>query len=144
MERRQPKRPPNETWHTRASKTIYLVMHQMMPPSAKRTRSDKSVGTDFRYAVEFSKIKRTPTKAARPSRGQPDQRYPVRSAVSNPLVPVLPEPAKASSARTRYRIWMKGVAALAHRAIRQQGQRYRWMTGRSTRRVGTAATASPL
>src|ERR1700712_2095771 len=78
-----PKRPPNETWHTRASKTIYLVMHQMMPPSAKRTRSDKSVGTDFRYAVEFSKIKRTPTKAARPSRGQPDQRYPVRFAVSN-------------------------------------------------------------
>ena len=37
--------------------------------------NDKSVGTDFRYAVEFSKIKRTPSKAFQPSPGQPDQRY---------------------------------------------------------------------
>ncbi len=39
--------------------------------------NDKSVGTDFRYAVEFSKIKRAPSKAFQPSPGQPDQRYPI-------------------------------------------------------------------
>ena len=57
-----------------------------MPPPPKRTRSDKSVGTDFRYAVEFSKIKHAPSKAARPSRGQPDQRYTELLRVSTRLV----------------------------------------------------------
>jgi hypothetical protein len=116
MERRQPKRPPNETWHTRASKTIYLVMHQMMPhPREEEMKGDKSVGTDFRYAVEFSKIKRTPTKAARPSRGQPDQRYPVRFAVSNRSSrPPRTSPKRASP--TCYQVVVKGVAALASRA----------------------------
>jgi len=57
-------------------------MHQKKPDT-KRCRAHKSVGTDFRYAVEFSKIKRAPAKASQPSWGQPDQRYPVRFAVSN-------------------------------------------------------------
>ena len=79
--------------------------------------NDKSVGTDFRYAVEFSKIKRAPSKAFQPSPGQPDQRYPVRSAVSNPLVPVLlGSRCEASSAETRFQVLVKGVAALASRA----------------------------
>ena len=42
-------------------------------------------GTDFRYAVEFSKNRRTPSTASRPSQGQPEPRYPVRSGLSNPV-----------------------------------------------------------
>lgn len=117
----------DETWSTRASTSNTpkkehpkhnLVMHQMMPTHHKNgCMNDKSVGTDFRYAVEFSKIKRAPSKAFQPSPGQPDQRYPVRSAVSNPLVPVLlGSRCEASSAETCFQVLVKGVAALASRA----------------------------
>jgi len=46
------------------------------PHPAKKGCRHKTIGTDFRYAVEFSKIKRTPKKAFRPSQGQPDEHYP--------------------------------------------------------------------
>ncbi len=40
-------------------------------------------GTDFRYAVEFSKNGRAPSPVSQPAWGQPCKHYPVRSAVSN-------------------------------------------------------------
>src|ERR1700712_5301633 len=79
--------------------------------------NDKSVGTDFRYAVEFSKIKRAPSKAFQPSPGQPDQRYPVRSAVSNRSSRSFSAPAaRRAPPRPVWRGLGEGVAALASRA----------------------------
>ena len=53
-----------------------------LPPRSGR-QNNKSVGTDFRYAVEFSKNGRTPSPVSRPAWGQPWKHYPVRFAVSN-------------------------------------------------------------
>ena len=96
MESGHSKKEADETWSTRAStssapKEAHKLISRNAPNDVHTPRrgyaDDKSVGTDFRYAVEFSKIKRAPNKASQPARGQPDQRYPVRFAVSNPLVP---------------------------------------------------------
>jgi hypothetical protein len=54
------------------------------PPSRQQaTPAPEQNGTDFRYAVEFSKYGRTPATTARPSWGQPWKHYPARFAVSN-------------------------------------------------------------
>src|SRR5664279_772046 len=52
------------------------------------TPAPEENGTDFRYAVEFSKNGHTPTAAFRPPWGQPAKRYSVRFAVSNLPVPL--------------------------------------------------------
>src|SRR6478609_10309151 len=92
--KRTPRRACDETWSTRASTTtppegalqFNLVMHQMMLCSREvGSRDNKSVGTDFRYAVEFSKYGRTPATTARPSWGQPDRLYRLTSATPNRL-----------------------------------------------------------
>ena len=53
------------------------------PPPQKGRQNNKSVGADFRYAVEFSKYGRTPAPVSQPAWGQPWKHYPVRFAVSN-------------------------------------------------------------
>ena len=61
-----------------------LVMHQKMPcPREVGDRTHKTIGADFRYAVEFSKNGRTPAPVSQPAWGQPCKHYPVRFAVSN-------------------------------------------------------------
>src|SRR6476469_5817047 len=56
--------------------------YEALPPRSGR-QNNKSVGTDFRYAVEFSKYGRTPAPVSQPAWGQPWKHYPVRFAVSN-------------------------------------------------------------
>jgi hypothetical protein len=68
-----------------------LVMHQMMLCPAKWVQSDKSVGADFRYAVEFSKYGRAPLEVSRPPPGQPDLRYRLGSTTPNRLCPAVPD-----------------------------------------------------
>ena len=53
------------------------------PHRQQATPAPEQNGTDFRYAVEFSKYGRTPATTARPSWGQPWKHYPARFAVSN-------------------------------------------------------------
>ena len=75
----------DETWSIRASKSL----SRNAPNDVRTPRSgctdDKSVGTDFRYAVEFSKYGRTPSAASRPPPGQPDLRYRLTSTTPNRL-----------------------------------------------------------
>src|SRR5699024_5099328 len=42
----------------------------------------KKIGTDFRYAVEFSRNGRAPFSTSRPIWGQPDLRYPILPSAS--------------------------------------------------------------
>ena len=103
----------DETWSTRASTTtpkrccnFNLVMHQMMPCSREvGCRDDKSVGTDFRYAVEFSKYGRAPLEVSRPPPGQPDLRYRLGSTTPNRLCPAVPDSRRR---RMRRRIRSRG------------------------------------
>ena len=73
-----------------------LVMHQMKPcPREVGDRNHKSVGTDFRYAVEFSKNGRAPSAVSQPAWGQPDLRYRLASTIPNRRSPAVPDsPAK--------------------------------------------------
>ena len=61
-----------------------LVMHQRnaLPPRSGR-QNNKTIGADFRYAVEFSKNGRTPLEVSRPPPGQPDLRYRLASTIPN-------------------------------------------------------------
>jgi len=81
----------DETWSIRASKSL----SRNAPNDVRTPRSgctdDKSVGTDFRYAVEFSKYGRTPSAASRPPRGQPDLRYRLTPTTPNRLGPPPPD-----------------------------------------------------
>jgi len=81
----------DETWSIRASKSL----SRNAPNDVRTPRSgctdDKSVGTDFRYAVEFSKYGRTPSAASRPPQGQPDLRYRLTSTTPNRLGPPPPD-----------------------------------------------------
>src|SRR6478735_6020030 len=66
-------------------------MHQMMLCSREvGSRDNKSVGTDFRYAVEFSKYGRAPLEVSRPPPRQPDLRYRLGSTTPNRLCPAVP------------------------------------------------------
>ena len=86
----------DETWSIRASKSL----SRNAPNDVRTPRSgctdDKSVGTDFRYAVEFSKYGRTPATTSRPFWGQPWKHYAVRFAVSTarPSSPLPPLPVR--------------------------------------------------
>jgi hypothetical protein len=81
----------DETWSIRASNSL----SRNAPNDVRTPRSgctdDKSVGTDFRYAVEFSKYGRTPSAASRPPQGQPDLRYRLTSTTPNRLGPPPPD-----------------------------------------------------
>src|SRR6478672_4595994 len=110
--KRTPLKACDETWSTRASTTtpegvpqFNLVMHQMILCPAKWVQSDKSVGADFRYAVEFSKYGRAPLEVSRPPPGQPDLRYRLGSTTPNRLCPALPD---SHRRRTRHRVRSHG------------------------------------
>ena len=75
--------------------------------------NDKSVGTDFRYAVEFSKIKRAPSTASQPSPGQPDQRYPISLRVTTRRISGSWAPIRASSELSVLPEWNFGFGCLA-------------------------------
>jgi hypothetical protein len=82
-----------------------LVMHQMMLCPAKWVQSEKSVGADFRYAVEFSKYGRAPLEVSRPPPGQPDLRYRLGSTTPNRLCPAVPDSRRR---RVRRRLRCRG------------------------------------
>jgi hypothetical protein len=75
-----------------------LVMHQKMPcPREVGDRTHKTIGADFRYAVEFSKNGRTPLEVSRPPPGQPDLRYRLASTIPNRLRLPIPTPWQGAS-----------------------------------------------
>ena len=92
-----------------------LVMHQMMLCPAKWVQSEKSVGADFRYAVEFSKYGRAPLEVSRPPPGQPDLRYRLGSTTPNRLCPAVPDPPRRrrASPPPLSRRWIIGVSPWA-------------------------------
>jgi hypothetical protein len=61
-------------------------------PEGRRRGVDESYiyGTNFRHAVEFSRSGRTPSRLSRAGQGQPELRYLVGSAGSNPAPPSFP------------------------------------------------------
>ena len=75
---------------TRADRSGQFLLHQR---NHHRTRQKPGLtrilinqfGTDFRYAVEFSKNGRTPFRTFRSVLGQPDLRYGLLLGLSNPL-----------------------------------------------------------
>jgi len=83
------------------------------PPHGQQTTPAPELnGTDFRYAVEFSKYGRTPATTARPSWGQPWKHYPARFAVSNlpdPIPSAAPSPAHQQS--TPCGVDLRGIVA---------------------------------
>src|SRR6478752_6460087 len=65
--------------------------NEALPPRSGR-QNNKSVGTDFRYAVEFSKYGRAPLEVSRPPPGQPDLRYRLSAVIPNRRFLPIPTP----------------------------------------------------
>jgi hypothetical protein len=111
-----PKRPPNETWHTRASKTIYLVMHQMMPhPREEEMEAINQLALTFGTLLSSQRSNAHPQKPLDLLGGNliNATRSDSRCQTARPGPADLTE---ASSAPTCYQVRVKGVAALASRA----------------------------
>ena len=79
------------------TKLVTAVRHQNLRHHKGSSKPQRqTIGTDFRYAVEFSKYGRTPATTSRPSWGQPWKHYAVRFAVSTarPSSPLPPLPVR--------------------------------------------------
>jgi hypothetical protein len=75
---------PGKSWHPEGACLTKGTVDEIAGTSPHSLADGALLSfVDFWHAVEFSRIKRTPSPALRPAPGQPEQIYPVRQGQSN-------------------------------------------------------------
>jgi len=122
MKNNKPPKRPAEPGHKNGDWRPQIASQKQLhsprtptPPTPQKGRQSKHHrpnGTNFQYAVEFSKNKHAPPQTFRPASGQPDQRYTPCKPMSNRL------PARTTLIRTH--LQFKKSQPQYHRSTLQQ------------------------